>query len=1197
MIREAAAADGSEKAGVCQTIRRLQATCMARSEPASQDMGSAIESSEVAQQFMCSEKSVAGCFVLPLKQMLYRYICSLRTLLSCPLEEISQLYPAVRLLQSEQQQLQRISSAQSKLPCLSTAVAASVHGSCTPSSSPSSENISPVSLDDSGSLSEDPPFSSCSSVPVASIVNKNILQKTPCDFAVLLWKPFAVHITNILEAENLDDLLPYVEVFEPCLQAAVSPADLTPQACALLCAALRHVEKSGFSVSAFRRQQKVAKDGTVPGAVASQYTHAVRASASEEAAPVSTVPYSAAAPFSCAAFPFCSGAQLDRRSLLHVTSEKRALHTARGERQSVSARMHVLHTCSEQQHVMPRAGGGTISKIDTGNTLMVDPKEDNFSSSSTGISCVITSAPAGKGHGNDFSLNASFVADSGGRKCFSRARAESCGEDEVHPEADTETTTLNYDLPLPPNRSACYRNRVNKNIHLASSGYRRWLGVTDHYSQKREAHRIAALKQVGKRNFDLPNEKASNEKQEAYTGLVTGPPNPFTETIFQGAGYHNGGVQFRNDWAFFRVDTIEDPLLAKALERAKLVCLQHLHWLRQLVPSWSGKAYQVHMAAILGACDLADLTIYLIIFANLEPDVENQFPVTVASLMECLEELQIVQHGYASSALPRGLLHSSTTLATAEAFALGNSYCTARTTAPESCESVSSFPLASPAPVTSPTVATATSAVLSLSRNIPAKRSSRWGCPFPANMCDPVSLPLSEQQVARGLLSYLQGQRRLTRSGTHCRDAAAAVTTTQQSSIAATSCSHICRMNCQSKAVGLAASQSCEPVLPSRPTGGRCSDFGSLQVYEREIEACLNRVVVDGDSWLLHPLNADRSAASADGNCWNITGGIGSSDCSVEAEKHGSCIPFKKCKNGSSQRKSISDSWKQQGNTSFGRKSLRWAADGADSKNSKEKSRTETSDDNASGEAPGVIHCKSKDAAKRAATSGGLLLKNADCLLKSASKDSQRHGRVFLNRESREQRNDYIAELLLLLEDPQLPCPLQEQLYAEVLQYVSAPSVSQAQWKQIVWQEAHQRRQEEQMLLQLRKPQRQAAEEKASKWHQRHWPGGIVENAAGKQYSQHSGVLDKVSVGKENEVTRGHKRRRFERQNRRSRKRRHISGKSARAGKKLSTRNITVAVYARLKGERQSSQASVEGSKEAKAFCDMRISRTLRRQI
>ncbi|PHJ18084.1 hypothetical protein CSUI_008095, partial [Cystoisospora suis] len=56
-----------------------------------------------------------------------------------------------------------------------------------------------------------------------------------------------------------------------------------------------------------------------------------------------------------------------------------------------------------------------------------------------------------------------------------------------------------------------------------------------------------------------------------------------------------------------------------------------------------GGAYQTHLSLVLRATRVTELTNYLIILAHLQPDPEGKYPVTLASLTECLEELQILQ--------------------------------------------------------------------------------------------------------------------------------------------------------------------------------------------------------------------------------------------------------------------------------------------------------------------------------------------------------------------------------------------------------------------------------------------------------------------------------------------------------------------------------------------------------------------------
>ncbi|PFH38277.1 hypothetical protein BESB_006180 [Besnoitia besnoiti] len=81
------------------------------------------------------------------------------------------------------------------------------------------------------------------------------------------------------------------------------------------------------------------------------------------------------------------------------------------------------------------------------------------------------------------------------------------------------------------------------------------------------------------------------------------------------------------------------------LDHAKTVCLRQLRWLKTVVPTWAArsKSYQAHLSLVLHATRVSQLTNYLIIFSNLEPDPDGKFPVTLSSLTECLEELHVLQ--------------------------------------------------------------------------------------------------------------------------------------------------------------------------------------------------------------------------------------------------------------------------------------------------------------------------------------------------------------------------------------------------------------------------------------------------------------------------------------------------------------------------------------------------------------------------
>nr|CEL70672.1 TPA: hypothetical protein BN1204_063550 [Neospora caninum Liverpool] len=93
-----------------------------------------------------------------------------------------------------------------------------------------------------------------------------------------------------------------------------------------------------------------------------------------------------------------------------------------------------------------------------------------------------------------------------------------------------------------------------------------------------------------------------------------------------------------------RLQPRPDQLLE--LDHAKTVCLRQLRWLKTAVPAWAtrSKSYQSHLSLVLRATSVPQLTNYLIIFSNLEPDPDGKFPVTLASLTECLEELHVLQH-------------------------------------------------------------------------------------------------------------------------------------------------------------------------------------------------------------------------------------------------------------------------------------------------------------------------------------------------------------------------------------------------------------------------------------------------------------------------------------------------------------------------------------------------------------------------
>ncbi|EPT24887.1 hypothetical protein TGME49_246770 [Toxoplasma gondii ME49] len=102
-----------------------------------------------------------------------------------------------------------------------------------------------------------------------------------------------------------------------------------------------------------------------------------------------------------------------------------------------------------------------------------------------------------------------------------------------------------------------------------------------------------------------------------------------------------------------RMQPRPDQLLE--LDHAKIVCLRQLRWLKTVVPTWAARSrsYQAHLSLVLHATSVPQLTNYLIIFSNLEPDPDGKLPVTLASLTECLEELHVLQH------LDRGACSSS----------------------------------------------------------------------------------------------------------------------------------------------------------------------------------------------------------------------------------------------------------------------------------------------------------------------------------------------------------------------------------------------------------------------------------------------------------------------------------------------------------------------------------------------------------
>lgn len=122
-----------------------------------------------------------------------------------------------------------------------------------PSSGTSSGYQSPVPLSSSCSPSPSPSSSSSSCAPSSSsrcagdTSPREHLTKLPC---------FRTHITNLLEAESIDELGPYLDLFSYCLLHCMTPGDLPPDACHLLSLALQHLEAEGFTVERLRREQE-----------------------------------------------------------------------------------------------------------------------------------------------------------------------------------------------------------------------------------------------------------------------------------------------------------------------------------------------------------------------------------------------------------------------------------------------------------------------------------------------------------------------------------------------------------------------------------------------------------------------------------------------------------------------------------------------------------------------------------------------------------------------------------------------------------------------------------------------------------------------------------------------------------------------------------------------------------------------------